>query len=131
MGKIVSIIERFDDLHHLEGASLEEIGFAEQELGLTFSEEYREYLLKYGVASFGSHEFTGIISSPRLNVVLASKREREYNPEIPSGMYLIELLGIEDYSIWQDEEGKVYRCSLEHQPMKVADSLAEYITSLA
>ncbi|MDR3313690.1 MAG: SMI1/KNR4 family protein [Oscillospiraceae bacterium] len=53
----------------MNGVTEQQIIEAEQKFGLKFFSDYREYLSEFGIVSFGGHEFTGICSSTRLNVV--------------------------------------------------------------
>jgi hypothetical protein len=50
MSEIIDVFEEMKRLLHGNGVSDEEILAAETELGLSFSDEYREYLKHYGIA---------------------------------------------------------------------------------
>ena len=84
-------------------------------------------MAKCGLATYGSHEFTGICDSTRLNVVDATKREREENEYIDDDMYLLEQIGVENYTIWQNTKGEVFGVCYKQQPKKISDSLEGYI----
>ena len=117
------------DLLHLAAATQEEIQQAEQALGVSFSDEYKKYLLSLGVATVGSHEFTGICVSPRLNVVDVTLKERELCGHDCDEMYVVEQEGIDNIVVWQASDGKVYRTVPGNMPVFVAASLAEYLLS--
>lgn len=67
--EFVQALESSADLYRLTGVSVERIKLAEELLNVEFTNEYKEYLSAFGVASANAHEFTGICQSPRLNVV--------------------------------------------------------------
>ncbi len=112
-----------------KGVSPEQIAQAENELGLFFSEEYREYLSLYGIAAFDGHELTGITKSKRLNVVSTTNEAKKRYPDLPKGLYVVEDTGIEELIILQDAEGIVYGCAPNYRLEKLSDSLSEYISN--
>jgi hypothetical protein len=128
--KFSDLLKAQPDLRHLKPATQEEIQQAEQVLMVSFSDEYKEYLLTLGVAAVGSHEFAGICSSPRLNVVDATLRERELQGHDCDTMYVVEQEGIDHIVIWQDVNGKVYKTIPGVQPLPIALSLADRLSSL-
>ena len=108
-------------------ASEKSIVTAENALGLQFSKEYRKYLLDYGSVAFFGHDLTGISSFPGIDVVAVTKEAREDNPQIPKGFYAIEEAHIDGIIVWQDSSGKIYQTVPESAPVKIADSLKDYI----
>lgn len=126
---IIELLKSKQDFRHLDGVSTDEIDKAENELGLKFADDYREYLCQFALGAYDSHEFTGICKSPRLSVVSATKREKLENDNISDDMYLIEYVGMENYSIWQNTEGNVFGVPYMDVPKKIYDSLTEYIES--
>ena len=124
---MISLFDTKENVYHLEGVSDEEIIKAEEKLGLTFAEEYTTYLKEFGLLSYGVHELTGICKSIRLNVVDATIRERAENLNIPAEMYLIEQVGVENMSIWQNSRGEIFETAYKAIPQKIYDSLEEYI----
>lgn len=128
MSEIIDVFEEMKRILHGNGVSDEEILAAETELGLSFSDEYREYLKRYGIAAYRGHELTGITKSPRLNVVAVTKAEKEKNPDIPGNYYVIECTNIEEVVVWQSSEGKIY-CSSPNLPAEeLCESLSQYIS---
>ena len=124
---IVNVINNLEDMDHLLPACNEDVATAEKELGLTFAREYKEYVMEFGVVSANGKELTGITAFPRLNVVEVTKKEREYNENIPSNMYVVESTGLEGIVILQDESGAVYSSAPNQEPRKIYDSLADYL----
>lgn len=122
------LLKASPDLHYLSPASEEEIRDAEQKLGVDFAEEYKLYLRSFGVAVVEDHEFCGICKSPRLNVVDVTLHEREVltNHECES-MYVVEKLGIDHLSIWQNSKGDIYCSDPQRRMDKIADSLFNYL----
>lgn len=110
-----------------KAASNKQVEDAESELGVTFAEEYREYLLTYGAASIFGHEFTGISSNSRISVVDVTLEELENNV-VDNGLYVIEQTNIDGIVIWQDSKGYVYESHPGSEAQKICNSLAEYIS---
>ena len=116
-------------LYYGTGVSVEEVIEAEDKLGIRFHEEYRNYLLEYGVASFGSHEFLGLGGDSYLDVVQETLQECKNNQNFPKNCYIIENLGIDGILILQEEEGTVFEWS-NGELKKIYDSMGEYVESL-
>lgn len=110
-----------------KGASDTEITEAEQQLSVSFSEEYKHYLSSVGFAIYEDHELTGICKAKRLNVVDVTFSERRITTDIPDDWYVIEQLNIDGIVIWQSSTGEIYQTSPNTEPTKICDSLAEYI----
>lgn len=125
--KFIEILNAQPDLKHLNPATEVEIQQAEQALMIMFSNEYKEYLLTLGVATAGSHEFTGICGSPRLNVVDVTLKERELCGHDCDEMYVVEQEGIDNIVAWQTSNGRVYRTVPGDNPKLIALSLVEYL----
>ena len=109
-------------------ATEEQIKCAEEELGLTFTKEYSEYLAEFGCASFYGHEFTGICNSERLNVVQVTTELRALNEGTPCDWYVIEENNVDGISVWQNSKGSIYLMIPNHTAKKIADSFLEYIS---
>lgn len=105
---------------------LTDINKAEMMLGLTFAEEYIDYVREYGFITFRGHELTGVCEAKRLSVVDVTEEEREYNPLIPHDLYVIEQTHIDSIVIWQNCSGKIYE-SMGQEPKVIANSLKEYL----
>ena len=126
----VDIIKEYKDFLSATGVSDEEIEKAEQILSLKFTKEFKEYLRKYGIAYANKHEFTGISKAKGLNVVCVTEHEREINHQIPDDWYVIEQLDIDGMVICQSSTGEIYQTSRNMMPLKICDSLLEYIKYL-
>lgn len=130
MSRIINTIEGLKKLLHLTPAEIEDVLRAQIELGLTFADEYKDYVLTYGVITAKGVEITGVCESKRLNVTDVTKKEREYNPDMPKNMYVIDSTGMEGLLILQDESGAIYSFSSEDGTKKIFGSLADYLVSL-
>ena len=108
-------------------ATEEQIKRAEDELCISFAQEYSEYLAKFGSASCYGHEFTGICTPAYLDVVGVTKQQREQNGDIPPDWYVVEELHVDGMTVWQDRKGNVYLKVPGNIPEKITNSLAEYI----
>lgn len=113
-----------------KGVSAEDVQQAEQALGVHFADEYREYLTAFGIASANGHEFTGLGTSPRLDVVAVTQRLWEMNPSVPRSLYVVEELNIDDMVAWQSATGEMFLTVGRAQPVKTAESLSQYAARL-
>jgi len=123
----LKLVEQKEGFESTTPASEESIAEAEKKLGLFFSQEYKEYLLKYGAVSYHGHIFTGISPFPGIDVVAVTVEARQNNPQVPLSYYVIEEAHIDGLIIWQDASGTVYRTVPGHAPMKMCRSLVDYI----
>lgn len=124
--KILMIMSNLEDLRFLKPATEAEVTAAEKELGVIFAEDYREYVLKYGVISARGIELTGVTTAKRLDVVTVTKAEREM-ASIPDNMYVIENVAIDGIVVLQNTAGEVFSIA-PHEPLKrVCSSLSEYV----
>ncbi len=127
MSNIASKMAKLQSFRHRIPVDSDLISSAEKELGVIFSPEYMEYLKEFGAASYYGHELTGICKSSRLNVVDVTITERENNPIVPKNWYVIEQANIDGIVIWQAETGEIYQTAPNAVPLKLYDSLGEYI----
>ena len=130
MNDIINVINSKNGVIHGKETNENEIKQAESELGLRFADDYRNYIKQFGCMVIGSREITGISSQENYNVVSTTKAQRNYNKNIPENSYVIEQLNIDGIIIWQSSNGEVFQTSPNTAPMKIADSLVEYIQSL-
>lgn len=127
MQEIAAKIKNKAGFAALRGADEETVRSAEQTLGVKFADDYRQYVLAYGAASFEGHELTGVCPVPRLNVVDVTKEERSFADSIPQNWYVIEQTHMDGIAIWQTQSGEIYSSSPEHKPLKIFNSLCDYI----
>ena len=127
MNVFLNRISEFEDFCCLGSTEQSRIEEFEQLLGLVFSEDYKEYALKYGAASFDGHELTGICDSERLSVVTSTNRARAFYPHFPPNMYVVEEMLIDHVLSVQDSTGTVYSYGPDDQAKELASSLQEYI----
>ena len=111
-----------------DGVSEENIDKAEKTLNVQFASEYRSYLTKYGTVSVDGHELTGIHSSKRLNVVDVTILEKDRNSDIPENWYVLEQANIDNIVIWQNERGEIFQTCPGNEPIKIANSIVEYLS---
>ena len=131
MTKIVELINSLPDMLPLKPAAEVQITDAELRLGTGFADEYKEYLRAFGAIIADGIELTGITKAVHRNVVALTKKERELNSRVPNTMYVIENTCVDGIIIWQDTSGIIYRTAPGTEPVKIASSLYEYITSKA
>lgn len=123
---IVEKIKKIPKLYHAKGCTTSQIKEAQNALGLTFPDEYIDYVKEYGAISFYGTEWMGINVDGYLNVVDATKQERELNESFPMDCFVIENLGIDGIVTVSDEKGVIY--SLQYaKKEKLCDSLSDYL----
>ena len=127
MKNIVEIINNLPNLLSLKPATDTQITDAELQLRVSFTEEYKDYLSEFGAIMADGTELSGIAKSDYRNVVVLTKRERELNPKVPNTMYVIENTCVDGIIIWQDTKGVIYQTKPDCEPVKIADSMGEYI----
>lgn len=126
MKDILNFIKNKSKFYSIGNISEENIKEAELILNIRFASDYRMIIKEYGAVTFSGHELTGICNSKRLNVVDVTKEERKYN-KVPEDWYVIEQANIDDIVIWQDTSGAVYQTMPNKKPIKLCNSLLEYI----
>ena len=101
---------------------------AEQDLGLSFAEDFREFLLSFGQTNIENHEITGVVLDNFLNVVVATMDERQYTHSDTQNMYVIENLGFDGLVIWQNTSGEIFQTIPDKlvKPEKIYNTLVEY-----
>lgn len=127
MTSIVNKLRALPAFCSLTGVSMEQIADAENALALRFADDYREYLLAFGIASSDGHEFTGICNSKRLNVVDVTLAERNIAPDVPQNWYVLEETNIDGVVIWQNSIGEVFQTQPGREAIKIAGSICDYL----
>ncbi len=129
MSKIINAIQTKEEVIHGSGVSIQEIQCAEQTLGVRFNEEYKEYLLTYGLVIFDGRELTGIGKVKRTNVVDVTMELWSKTDKVPHSMYVIEEANIDGLIILQDEIGTIYQLIFGNEPCKLCSSFSTYLES--
>lgn len=127
MENMMKSIKQLPDFFALSGVSEEQICAAEHELQTHFSNDYREYLALYGLASVNGHELTGLCTSPRLNVINVTKETAEHHIGALPGWYVVEQANIDGIVIWQSPEGTVYQTQPSTEAAVLCNCLLDYI----
>lgn len=127
MGVLSSQIEKVNNFHSLTPVDSISISSAEKQLGLQFAPDYKEYLMHFGAATFDGKELTGVCKSERLSVVMATERAREFYPQFPKNLYVVEELGFDHVITAQESSGKVYSYGPGDSAEKIAESLQDYL----
>ena len=125
---IIELLKTKEGFVALSSATKEQIKEAEETLNVPFSKEYKDYVASFGVASFIGHELTGVCKSPRLNVVAVTERIRQNYIGFDMKTYVIEETAYDGIVIVQSKNGTIYRVSPDEKPVKVADSMVEYLS---
>ncbi len=94
--KAAELIEAFSEYANFAGGvPFEEVWVAEQELGVTFPDSYRDYLQRYGAGSFGGIVVFGLGVPPNAepNVVFATQLMRKADDFFPGDLVPIRDTG--------------------------------------
>lgn len=129
MDKLISRIEQLQGLRFTGGVSSEDISDAETLLDLTFAEDYKLYLSKFGQIEAEGIELSGLSNKRLTSVVVLTQDERKML-SIPPKHYVIENVGIDGLIYSQDATGAVYQLLPNRPIVKVANSLLQYIESI-
>lgn len=129
MDKLISRIEQLQGLRFTGGVSSEDISDAETLLNLTFAEDYKLYLSKFGQIEAEGIELSGL-SNKRLTSVVVLTQDERTMLSIPPKHYVIENVGIDGLIYSQDATGAIYQLLPNRPIVKVADSLLQYIESI-
>ena len=129
VSSLIEIMQGKKSFHGLAAVTKEQVENAQRKLGLSFSPDYIEYISAVGVASFSDHELTGICASPRLDVVSVTEKNRRAMPGVNATWYVLEELNIDQITIWQDADGSIYHVVPHTEPVKIAQSIIDYINS--
>ena len=126
MKKVLEALKAKEDFCSIGFADEKDIVNAEKHLGLKFSKDYKACLKAFGIFSINAHEITGICNSTRLNVVDVTLQEKSLC-KVSKGWYVIEQANMDGIVVWQDENGFVYQSQPNKEPVKIANSLLEYL----
>lgn len=129
MDKLIHHIGLLPGLQFTGGVSSEDISDAETLLNLTFAEDYKLYLSKFGQVEAEGIELSGLSNKRLTSVVLLTQNERKMLA-IPPNHYVIENIGIDGLVYTQDATGAVFLLLPNRPIIKVADSLLQYIESI-
>lgn len=130
MTEFAAQLKSFPNFYALQGASVDEIERAERTLGTHFADDYRDYAMTYGVASFAGHELTGVCKPKRLNVVEVTAEQLKSNPYVPRDWYVVEEAHIDGIVIWQTPKGEIYQTVAIAPGQRINNSLIEYVSSI-
>ena len=127
MKDIKGLIKSKNDMISGAPAQQVEIDTLEEELQLVFAREYKQYLREFGFICLEGHELTGACKVKRLNVAKVTQTEWANNELVPNDLYVIEQANIDGIVIWQSKSGIVYQSQPNMKPVKICNSLYEYI----
>ena len=129
MDKLIHHIELLPVWQFTGGVTSEEISEAETSLNLTFAEDYKSYLSKFGQVEADGIELSGLSNNRMTSVILLTQNERKML-KIPPKHYVIENIGIDGLIYTQDATGAVFQLLPNRPIAKVADNLLQYIESI-
>lgn len=107
-----------------------DIKCAEVELGLSFAQEYIEFVSYIGALAYLGNEITGVVPVCHLNVLDETKHLRDIDSAFPRQMYVVSNLHIDGIRIVQNCRGEIFEYHPKQLLVKIKDSLADYLLSL-
>lgn len=126
MKTIIEKINTIENLYHAKGCTYKQINDAQEELGITFPDDYIDILREYGAISFYGTEWTGLNVDDYLNVVSVTKKEKAINSSFPADCFVLENQGIDGLVIICNETGEVF--SLQYSKIeKIHNSISNYL----
>lgn len=129
MSNIVQVVNSLPKLLALRPADETQINDAAIQLRISFAEEYKEYLAAFGAILADGIELSGIAKADHRSVVVLTQKEWGLNSKVPHNMYVIENTHIDGIVVWQDASGVIYQSRPSMEPVKIADSLSDYLVS--
>ena len=126
MASIVEKLNEIPQMYHAKGCTDEQIQNAEQALEISFPEDFQAYVKAYGAISFYATEWTGLNVDGYINVVEATKQERELNPAFPKDGVVLENQAIDGIVTAMDSAGEIYTVQYEKKE-HLCSSLMEYL----
>lgn len=127
MYDVIDFLQSKGELLTGKAVPKEDIEKIEEQLGVSFANDYKKIVSTYGFVCVDGHEITGITNAKRLNVYEVTIKEREKVVCDMAGMYVIEQTHIDDIVIWQSTSGEVFQTFLGGNPEKIAEGIIAYI----
>lgn len=124
---IFVVVSNLKGVNYYTPASEVKVMLAEKELGLSFADEYKKYVINYGAVIGEGYAVTGVCDSEDVNVVAVTKRARNKYPDFPKDMYVIEDEGELGLFILQNRSGEIFGCVPGETVKKIFNTLAEYL----
>ena len=103
------------------------IADAEKELGISFADDFKDFLQAIGGCMCFGHEIKGITHDPNFDVIYATKEIRKSIDLVPHSWYVVEDTHMDGIVILQDKNGVIYQMSPNTMPTRIAKSLEHYI----
>ena len=124
---IVNKIKSVPNLCHLTGCKTSQIKAAQKELDLEFPDEFIDYVKEYGAISFYGTEWTGLNVDGYLNVVEATKAERERDKKFPQDCFVLENQTIDGLLVLVNTKGAVFSHQCGNKPVLICNSILDYL----
>lgn len=129
MSKLVDYINGLSVKENKGSCNEDSIRKAEQELGLVFSEEYKDLLLNFGTASLNYIDILSTINNDHYNVVSKTKELRSVFSNLDANLYVVVDAGVDGVYALQDKNGKIYEIN-GSDIMEAYDSLLDFIKDI-
>lgn len=128
MNKLIEFTKSHDVL--TRPATLTELTEAEKTLNMTFSAEYKQWLLNFGVFSYLSYEFfgLGVKETSWLNILRSTPELRQENSNFPASAVPLMDAGDGQFYLYDNDIGAILVwSSLAGVLEEISDSLEGFI----
>lgn len=113
-------------MSYLSGYTDAQLVDAKNILGIKFPKDFVDYVKEYGAISFYATEWTGLNVDGYINVVEATRIEKEMNEYFSSDCFAIENIGIDGLISVVNEKGQVFSVQYDKKKL-VCENLSEYL----
>lgn len=122
----ITEISRYCSSFDAKKSTIEEIQEVEKKLGLRIADDYKTYLMQCPCVIWWWYEFYRLYDLCKNTLFLRENIYDEISP-LPENLYVIRSLTDEGDDLLQDENGAIYLIGMVSAPIKVYNSLTEYI----
>ncbi len=126
MSQLVDYINNLSFKESLGPCSEASIRQAQEELGLTFADEYVELLRNFGAPSLEHIDICSTLEDPEYNVVSKTKELRNRFSNLSADLYVVVDAGVDDVYALQNRSGKIFEINGD-EFMEAYGSLYDFI----
>lgn len=123
---VIYSLAQTDKLYSGDGSDASAIEAAKEALCVEFSEDFVEYVQKFGSILVRDIELCAIVDN-EYSTVAQTKKMRKNFEDFPIDCYVIENIGIDNIVMVQNAEGRVFQYKPEHGLTLAGNSLSDYL----
>lgn len=126
MSKIIDVVKAIPKCRFNKKSNDQSIEQVEENLGVKFSEEYKDYLKEFGAVTFYGTELSGITENKYTNVEFLTKKMRDYYSNMPTEYYVIEDMLSDHAFVVSNKKGEIFIYA-NMKAKKINNSFCEFI----